>query len=473
MKEFIKSFFAFGIAITFEKIIAFLLIPIYTRYFNLTEFGIIDLIFVTIALASIFAELQLETALQRYYYDFTGLSKLRFTSTIFILIISISFLLTFLIIIFSNQISFLLFSDYKYHNLVAIASILIPFNNFSMLSLILLRFEKKNKQFVIVVLAKVILMLLTIIIFVVYLKIGILGVFIAHLAANIFSSLILFFLIKDFIIYKISKNFIKISFSYAFPQIPARIGSAFLANGNRFFMISYLSVVSIGLFSLSLKLASVIQLLNIAFITAWNPFMFEQFKIKNNKQVFVNFLPLVACLVYLIVITISLFSKEIVSIIAHKQFSESYKYVGALCLYFSIYIFKEIVDIGPKFTEKTKYLSYSFLISLLVNFISLFFLIKYFDLKGVVLSMIISNIVLLILSWYFSNKLYYIPHNIMNFLFLSAPAFVISIGIMYVEMDIIERFLIFIFISLFYFYFFISSYKKNIESLDNNNLSIN
>ena len=78
MKEFIKSFFAFGIAITFEKIIAFLLIPIYTRYFNLTEFGIIDLIFVTIALASIFAELQLETALQRYYYDFTGLSKLRF-----------------------------------------------------------------------------------------------------------------------------------------------------------------------------------------------------------------------------------------------------------------------------------------------------------------------------------------------------------------------------------------------------------
>ena len=77
------------------------------------------------------------------------------------------------------------------------------------------------------------------------------------------------------------------------------------------------------------------------------------------------------------------------------------------------------------------------------------------------------------LNGYFSNKLYYIPHNIMNFLFLSAPAFVISIGIMYVEMDIIERFLIFIFISLFYFYFFISSYKKNIESLDNNNLSIN
>lgn len=473
MKEFIKPFFTFGIALIFEKIIAFLLIPIYTRYFNVADFGIIDLIFVTIALVSIFAELQLETSLQRYYFDFKGLSKLKFTSTIFILIISISIFLTILIISFSNQISFLLFRDYKYHNLVAIASIIIPLNNFSMLSLILLRFEKKNKEFVIVVFAKVILMLLSIIIFVVYLKIGILGVFIAHLVANIFSSIILFILIKDFINYKISNFFIKFSFSYAFPQIPARIGSAFLANGNRYFMISYLSVVSIGLFSFSLKLASLMQLLNIAFVTAWNPFMFEQFKRKNNKQVFVKFLPIVACVVYSIVVTISLFSKEIVSIIAHKEFSESYKYVGALSLYFCIYIFKEIVDIGPKFVEKTKYLSYSFIISLLVNFISLFFLIKYFELKGVVLSMILSNIFLLSLSWYFSNKLYHIPHKIVNFLILSIPAFAISIGIMYIEIDIINRALIFILTSMFYLYFFISINKNNIDMLDDKNFSIN
>jgi O-antigen/teichoic acid export membrane protein len=238
-------------------------------------------------------------------------------------------------------------------------------------------------------------------------------------------------------------------------------------------MISYLSVVAIGLFSFSLKLASLIQLLNIAFIAAWNPFMFEQFKRKNNKQVFVKFLPIVACVVYSIVVTISLFSKEIVSIIAHKEFSESYKYVGALCLYFSIYIFKEIVDIGPKFIEKTKYLSYSFIISLLVNFISLFFLIKYFELKGVVLSMILSNIFLLILSWYFSNKLYYIPHKIINFLILSIPAFTISIGIMYIEIDIINRFLIFILTSIFYIYFFIAVYKNNNDMPDDNNLSIN
>lgn len=465
MREFIKSFLLLGIATTIEKIIAFFLLPLYTRYFDTVEYGVIDLIFITISMISIFAELQLETALQRYYYDYYGVEKIRFISTNFIVITLLSFFLSFFIFVFSKELSFYIFDKTDYHNLLEIASIQLPLVNFSMLAFIILRYEKKNKTFIVLMLTKVLLTLLFTVIFIVSLKMGISGVFYAQLIGLLCSTIMLFFAVKKFLKLEISLFFMNKSFCYALPQFPARIGSALLSNANRFFMINFLTISSIGLYSLSLKLASVIQLLYAAFVMAWAPFMFEQLKKSNHKEIFVKILILTACPVYFVVSIISLFSKEIVMLIASEEYYKSYKYVGGLALYFSLFIFKEIVDIGPKQTEKTKYLSFTFLLSLAVNISSLYVLIRWFKLEGVVFSMIITNVFLLAFSWFISNRLYYIPHNKLKFIVVSFPAFLLSIGSMYVFPDVIIRILILLLISCFYITIFI----KNLNHIFNMN----
>ena len=75
MREFLKSFFSFGVATSIEKILAFILLPIYTRLFTTTEYGMIDLCQVLMGIVSVFALLQLETSLQRYYYKWEGDDK--------------------------------------------------------------------------------------------------------------------------------------------------------------------------------------------------------------------------------------------------------------------------------------------------------------------------------------------------------------------------------------------------------------
>ena len=75
MREFLKSFFSFGVATSIEKILAFILLPIYTRLFTTTEYGMIDLCQVLMGIVSVFALLQLETSLQRYYYKWEGMIK--------------------------------------------------------------------------------------------------------------------------------------------------------------------------------------------------------------------------------------------------------------------------------------------------------------------------------------------------------------------------------------------------------------
>src|SRR5690606_21631793 len=116
-----------------------------------------------------------------------------------------------------------------------------------------------------------------------------------------------------------------------------------------------------------------------------------------------------------------LFSLEMVKILASKEFYSASKYVGGLSLFFSLYIIKETVDIGPKLLEKTKYLSFTFLLSVIVNVVCLYFFIKMQGLAGVVIAMVITNIFLVAMSWTVSNKLYQIPFGIIKFVMLIIP----------------------------------------------------
>ena len=41
MKELILNFFSFGLAVSLERFLSFLLIPLYASVFSVTEFGVI------------------------------------------------------------------------------------------------------------------------------------------------------------------------------------------------------------------------------------------------------------------------------------------------------------------------------------------------------------------------------------------------------------------------------------------------
>jgi len=460
MNNFVKAFLSFGLATSIEKLLGFVILPIYTKYFNATEYGIIDMIGTILQVACIFGLLQLETALQRYYYEYDKLKRKLLVSTIYYWIGICSIIMGGLIFVVSGILSQKLFGTPDYGILIKTIAIQLPLTNISMLGLILLRFDKENLKFLIVIITKVISTLLFVYIFVIYLNLGLKGVFIAQVTAIFCStSLVTFYVRKKFVV-KFSKVMTYKNISYALPQFPARVGSMVLGQANRFFMLGYLSLAAIGIYSVSMKLASSIQLVNTAFIMAWAPFMHIQFKKENNQKVFSNVFPLVVGVTFLCVCLISLFSLEMVKLLATEEFFPAAKYVGGLSLFFSLYIIKEVVDIGPKIKEKTKYLSFTFILSVIVNVASLFLLIRYFELKGVVIAMVITNLFLVCLSWYISNKLYYIPFSIPKFILLLAPTLCITIMMMYIELDVYKRIFMALIICIVFGVQMWSSYKN-------------
>lgn len=460
MKDFFKAFLSFGLASSIEKLLGFIILPIYTRRFNKVEYGVIDMVSTVIGVAIIFGLLQLETSLQRYYYECKGVKrKLLITNTYF-WIGGCSAAIGTLIFCMASVISQKLFKTNEYASLIKIAAFQLPLGNLSMLGLLLLRFEKENIKFLTVIITKVVFSLFFVYLFVIFLKLGLSGVFYAQVSSIFITTSLVTFFVRNNFVFRYSKNISFRNFKYALPQMPAGVGSMVLGQANRFFMLGYLTLGAIGIYSVSIKLASTIQLINTAFILAWAPFMHAQFKKQNNKIVFANVFPIVVAGTFLFVCLISLFSQEMVRLLATKEFYNSYKYIGGLALFFSLYIIKETIDIGPKIKEKTKFLSFTFFLSVIINLSSLFIFIKYFQIEGVVFSMIITNLFLIVISWIISNKLYYIPFSISKFVILLVPALLLSFLPMIKDLVIFNRIIISIGCFLFYGILLSKFYKQ-------------
>lgn len=459
MKDFFKAFMSFGLASSIEKLLGFIILPIYTREFNKIEYGVIDMVSTVISVATIFSLLQLETSLQRYYYEYKDLKRKLLITNTYIWIGGCSAAIGTLIFCTSSVISQKLFKTHEYVGLIKMAAIQLPLGNLGMLGLLLLRYQQKNIKFLTVIITKVVFSLFFVYLFVIYLRLGLFGVFYAQASSMLITTFIVTFFVRDSFVFRFSSNISYRNFKYALPQMPAGVGSMVLGQANRFFMLGYLSLGAIGIYSVSIKLASSIQIVNTAFILAWAPFMHAQFKKQNNKIVFANVFPIVVAGTFLFVCLISLFSQEMVKLLATKEFYSSYKYIGGLALFFSLYIIKEIIDIGPKIKEKTKFLSFTFFLSVIVNLISLFFFIRYFQIEGVVISMIITNLFLIVVSWLISNKLYYIPFSISKFLILLMPALLLSLVTMVTDLSLYIRIIISVFCILFYGILLLRYYK--------------
>lgn len=407
MKELIKHFFVYGISATIGKFIAFFMLPIYASIFTPADYGNLDFILSMTSIVAIFGMFQIESGLQRFYYDQTNDNEKRtLLSTAFNFTLICSFIISlfsiFLIPWISNS-----FLDGGYEMELLISFLNILPSNLIVILYVFLRFQKKSFAYSIFTITHVLMSALLTIIAVLYYDFGILGVVVsATFTSYVVLVLILFSMHKDisFLILNIAK--LKLMFSYSAPQFPARIGSVANVYANRFFMMSLLTATSLGLYSVSLRVASGMQLIQNAFILTWLPFFYEILKKENFQKQFLEVYRNVIFFLSLIVILLGLFSKEIILLLTNEEYIEAHKMVAILALYYALFIFKEIVDVGVKVTNKTQYNSYIYLFVSFVNIGLLFVLVPQYKLGGVCLSLLISNLLLFVLTMWNSVLLY-------------------------------------------------------------------
>lgn len=396
-----------------SKLISFIMLPFYTKYLSVGDYGTTDSINTYVTLLLGLVTMCMPDAIFIFSnQDNDGDKKKYFSSgmiTSFFGLLLCSFVFLICKLIFRNSegvfikyiwcIFFLMLTSYLQNYL---QNFLKGLNKLVLFSL--------SGVFYTIFLALFAILLIPIF--------GIMGYVFSIGFGNIVSVLLILFISKSYkyiSIFSINLHSIKELLRYSVPLIPNSIMWWLLGASNRPILEKYIGLDGIGLYAIANKLPSLIVVVFSIFINSFIVSLLEEY----NKPGFIKFYNTVFMLIFSFQILISsllsiLGFSFIKFITTNESYWSAWKYVPLLSL--SVILANSASFLGSIFsvTKKTKYYFYSSIFGAGTALICNFIFIKNFGVFGACISVLISNFILalsrLLYSYKYAklkNKLYY------------------------------------------------------------------
>jgi O-antigen/teichoic acid export membrane protein len=278
IKLLIKDSALYGISGIISRMITIFLVPIYTRIFVPADYGIINLVNVTFFLIGLLCVCALDNAAARWFYDTQEQEEQKKTiASWFWFQLSISVLIALLLLAGSP-----FFAAYLLH---------VPHENmriFWMLACCTLitnilpaiiwnwyRLHRRPITTVIFSLSQSLCTISLTILFVVFLKWHITGVYAALFLSSLIFSIIALIQIYPWLLFKyFQKSRLKEMLRFSLPMIPAALSFWLLNSTDAYFLLYFKDQTEVGLFSIGASLATGVSLFTGAFQQAWGPCAF-------------------------------------------------------------------------------------------------------------------------------------------------------------------------------------------------------
>ena len=412
IKNLIKDSFVYGVTRYFTAFAALFLTPIYTRLLTKSDYGILDIFSIWSNLVVMVLPLGLLGALVRYYSDFSkdDLLKKKNLGSIFIGLIVLSTLYS-LIMVFSKDIIIHHFIEggmseeiYYLSIFIVIAEIFKAYFSVQLQ----VRFEKY--KYLIASSLSMILLIFFGFAFVYIYDMGVVGFFRASLLSLVVSLLLLIIFLRKEISFNFDWPILKNLLSYSVHLLSASFLFLMTNLVDRYLILHYYSLDEIGIYAIGVKISSLIGLATGAFTVAWFPIAMKIKDNENAKTTYKNVHNLYVLLGTVVLFALFIFRKELILIFA-PDYMDSYRIISILCLFLMVHGTIFIYGLGLHIKNKTKYLTYSSLVSVIINIISSVILVHYVGLDGIAWGTLIGSSIWVIIQYQLCNKHYKIPYN--------------------------------------------------------------
>lgn len=300
-----------GISNIGSKAISFILAPLYSYYLSTSQYGMMDLIITTAGLVMPLLCLDIYEATFRFASDKKYDVREVFSSSI-----SLSFLMSIFVIVVIAILNIVssVPAAISFSILLAVADV-----NYQVLS----QFARGQNQMKVFALSGVInsvLLLVLNLLFLVFLRYGLIGWMIAYIAGKVVACIYVARVAKIrsfFSIKSISKTYYKEAMKYALPLLPNTMMWWVMNASDRYMIAAFLGTAANGIYAVANKMPSLLSVFENVFYQAWQTSSINALEDKNRDNfysgVFKNYFSVLAIgvlglLLILKPITIQLFA---------------------------------------------------------------------------------------------------------------------------------------------------------------------
>lgn len=427
-----KESAVYGLGNVLNKLLGFILIPLYNNHISIDDFGILSIFEISIMFLSVVLNFGIHIAHQRFFYiEKNNGTYGKFLFNCFVGNLLLAFTAILPLLIFSNHLSGTFFDSQNQTANMQIALWIILIEVLYNYPLQILQFESKPFQFLLLNAFKLILSFGLTIYLVKNFAMGINGILNARLAGALLSLLFALFIviIPKWVMrfdFKVVLNAIR----FGFPLIISTIATTVFLLSDRY-MLKWLSTdAEVGKYGFGLKIANFINLIFIQTIgLSYFPSVMKSEGAEDNTRYYRKMLTYYCFLIALIILSFLFFYRDILSLIVkNKDYWEGLNVVPFLSLSFMIMGMNYFVGVGLFLSKKTNYYIVPSFMAAVINFCSNFLLIPRYGMIGAGISVILAQIVYTSILSYLAGRQLKIGFEWKKVFSIYAIAFLIFFG---------------------------------------------
>ncbi len=456
----------------FEKILSFVLIPVYTSFLTTHDYGIIGMMSVTVGLVSPFIGSAINNGFLRHYHapGFEKKNKIIFFNCLLSSII-LSIFVAILFFLFSTYLSKILLGGEEFQPIVKIYSLIIIGNSINSLFQILVRIQKKVNLYIAMNITRFIFTAILVLYLLIFKEAGVYALVYGALFGPFYCIIFLLPFVMKNIQPKLNFAILKPLLAYGLPLIPTSFSHYLMDVGDRYILKILTTVSTVGLYSFGYQFAAIIQMIiTIPIKYSLSPIVYEM---EKNKKQLLEFLPRAATYYYVVATAVclflSLFCKELIQFIAqNNEFHSSWVIVPLIGFSYVLLGLRMFFNRGIDLAKKSYHVSAIYISSGFLNIVLNVILIPFFGIIGAAAATVISFITILIFSAYYSKKFYSLSFEIKKILLITSFGIclflfsLLTINLI-LYLGLLVKAGIFIFFILLIYYFILKDEMKYIK----------
>ena len=387
----------YGLGNILNKMLGFILIPLYNNFIPIGDFGNLAVMEITILFLTSILHFGIFSGHQRYFFiekEKNNYGTFLFNNYTGNVIITLILILPFLF--YSSRVSVLFFENVSQTENLRIMFLIVVAEILCTLPFQILQFEEKPVRYILLSVFKLILSFLLTIYFVKSLSLGIKGILYARLAGGAATAVImLFFVIVPRLKFKWDLSLLWLSIKFGLPAIAGNIGYLIFQMNDRY-MLNWLSTdMETGKYSFGFKIANFINLIFVATVgMSFVPSVFSKEKDENNTRYYRKMLTYYCFLIAFIILGFLFFYRDLLALMAkNKDYFDGLAVVPVLTLSFMVMGMNYFVGIGLFLKNKMHLFLIPSLAAVILNIIMNYFFIPLWGMMGAAYSTLISQVI--------------------------------------------------------------------------------
>lgn len=397
----------YAVGILLNRLASFVMLPLYTRYLTVSDYGVIALVETTLDFIAILAGARLTAGLFRYDHDAkTEIERNRVTSTSLLLIGAAYAVISAGVCLFAAPISFVVFHTPDKAMLIRVASVGLFGQSLLLVPLSYARARSRSLLFVAANTAVLVLKIVLNVVFLVPMHLGPLSVFLSNaIAAGAVGSFLVVRTIRQVGMHFHGDTARRLA-RYGLPLVATQIATFVATFGDRYFLQRAADTTTVGLYTLAYQFGFLLYMVgSMPIDQVWEPLRFSLADRPDRDVVLSRAFVYLNILLISVALGITLFVDDVLRVMAQPAFYPAATLVPVILVAYVIQSWTGMQDLGIHVRERTEYITIANWIGAAVALVGYILLIPRLLGLGAALATILSFTARHLIVRHYSHKL--------------------------------------------------------------------